>query len=67
MVLVLLIFHSLSIDNFFMSLDLHLTYYPVAVSLDPLIVLFNDFVYLQDQSSGRMICAGCESHGLYQQ
>jgi len=40
-VLVLLIFFPLYLlMMFFMSLDLHLTYYPLVVSLVPLIVLF---------------------------
>jgi len=50
-----------------MSLGLHLTYYPLVVSLVPLIVLFLlTKIMLLYQSSGRMIATECESHGLYQ-
>ena len=70
MVLVLLIFFLLYLlIMFFMSLGLHLNYYPLVVSPIPLIVLFllpKILLLLQDQSSGRMIGTGCESHGLYQ-
>jgi len=51
-----------------MSLGLHLSYYPLVVSLIPLIVLFfftKDSIYLQDRSSGQMIDTECESFGLY--
>ena len=62
------IFPSLTIDNVLYALGSSFNLLSISCltrSLNCVVSLTNNFVYLQDQSSKQVINIGCESRGLY--